>query len=81
MPKLRTLSSKEILKILGRFGFQPLSQRGSHLKVRRVLKHGETQTLTIPCHREIDRGTLHAIFRQACRFIAAAELRRDFFSD
>ena len=81
MPKLRTLSGNEVLNILSGFGFQPFSQRGSHVKLRRVLKHGETQTLTIPSHREIDRGTLHAIFRQACRFIAEAELRREFFSD
>lgn len=36
MPKLRTLSGAEVLAILGEFGFRPLSQRGSHMKVRRI---------------------------------------------
>jgi predicted RNA binding protein YcfA (HicA-like mRNA interferase family) len=69
------------MTILGDFGFQPISQRGSHVKVRRILEDGQTQTLTIPNHREVDRGTLHALFRQACRFIAEPELRRMFFTD
>jgi predicted RNA binding protein YcfA (HicA-like mRNA interferase family) len=81
MPKLRTLSGSEVLAILSDFGFQPVSQRGSHVKVRRILEDGQSQTLTIPNHREIDRGTLHALFRQACRFIAEPELRHMFFTD
>ena len=81
MPKLRTLSGNEVLGILAEFGFQPFSQRGSHIKVRRISGQGQIQTLTIPNHREIDRGTLHALFRQACRFIPEPELRRMFFAD
>ena len=81
MPKLRTLSGNEVLGILAEFGFQPFSQRGSHIKVRRISGQGQTQTLTIPNHREIDPGTLHGIFRQACRFVAEPDLRRKFFAD
>jgi predicted RNA binding protein YcfA (HicA-like mRNA interferase family) len=81
MPNLRTLSANDVLKILSKSGFHPFSQRGSHIKLRRILERGEKQTLTIPNHREIDRGTLHAIFRQACRFIPEPELRRQFFMD
>src|SRR3990172_7951788 len=36
MPKLRRLSGAEIIAILGRFGFTVHSQRGSHVKLRRV---------------------------------------------
>lgn len=81
MPRLRILSGSDVLGILAGFDFQPFSQRGSHIKVRRTTSHGETQTLTVPNHREIDRGTLHAIFRQACRFVAEAKLRQKFFVD
>ncbi len=81
MPKLRTLSGNEVLGILAESGFQPYSQRGSHMKVRRMSELGHTQTLTIPNHREIDPGTLHAIFQQACRFVSEQELRRKFFAD
>jgi len=81
MPKLRVLSGREVLKILREFGFQQFAQRGSHIKVRRVLGSGQTEGLTVPNHDEIDRGTLHAIYRQASRFIPEAEIRPKFFTD
>jgi predicted RNA binding protein YcfA (HicA-like mRNA interferase family) len=57
MPRLRTLSGAELLKVFASAGFQ----RGSHIKLRRTLPDGNRQTLTIVTHSEIDRGTLHAI--------------------
>lgn len=81
MPKLRVLSGREVLKVLREFGFQEFAQRGSHVKVRRVLEGGRAQTLTVPNHDEIDRGTLHVIYRQACRFVPESELRAGFFTD
>ena len=67
MPKLQVLSGREELKILNEFGFRYFSQQGSHIKVRHV--------------DEIDRGTLHAIYPQACRFIPEPELRAAFSAD
>ena len=61
MPKLRRLSGAELIRILGRFGFEVYSQRGSHAKLRRVKVSGEVQTLTVPTHGELDTGTLRAI--------------------
>ncbi len=58
MPKLRVLSGKDVISILGAFGFVPAQQRGSHVKLQRIALEGLTQTLTVPDHREIDRGTL-----------------------
>ncbi len=81
MPKLRVLSGSEVLSILREFGFQKFAQRGSHIKVRRILEAGQTQSLTVPNHDEIDRGTLHALFRQASRFIPEPELRAKFFTE
>jgi predicted RNA binding protein YcfA (HicA-like mRNA interferase family) len=81
MPNMRTLSGTEVIAILGEFGFRPVSQRGNHLKLRRVVDDGSAQTLTVPNHKEIDRGTLQAIFRQASRFIPGTELRRVFFAE
>ena len=80
MPKLRVLSGRDVLKILQEFGFQSFAQRGSHIKLRRM-DNGRAQILTVPNHAEIDRGTLQAIFRQACRFIPDFELRARFFTD
>jgi predicted RNA binding protein YcfA (HicA-like mRNA interferase family) len=81
MPKLRVLSGRQVLNILHDFGFQKSAQRGSHVKVRRVLQGNLTQSLTIPDHYEIDRGTLGAIYRQASRFIPESELRARFFTE
>ncbi len=57
------------------------SQRGSHIKLRRVLPDGTRQSLTIPNHRELDPGTLKAIYRQALRYVRDEDLRRHFYSD
>jgi len=54
MPRLRSLSGGDVLQILRDFGFERSSQRGSHVKVRRLID-GQAQTLTVPNHREIDR--------------------------
>jgi predicted RNA binding protein YcfA (HicA-like mRNA interferase family) len=78
-PKLKRLSGTDIVTILKTFGFEVYSQRGSHIKLRRLVAD-DKQTLTIPDHHELDRGTLRAIFRQASRFIPENELRPHFYS-
>ncbi len=80
-PKLKRLSGPEVLAILHLFGFETHSQRGSHVKLRRVTVTGEKQTLTIPIHAELDTGTMRAIIRQASRYIPESELRLHFYSD
>jgi len=40
MPKLRRLSGPDVVAILARFGFQPLTQRGSHIKLCLVRPDG-----------------------------------------
>lgn len=41
MPKLRRLSASEAVAIFQQFGFAILSQRGSHIKLRRINQSGE----------------------------------------
>lgn len=79
-PKLRRLSGQQVIRVLRRFGFDVVTQRGSHAKLRRITG-SERQTLTVPTHRELDVGTLDAIFRQASRYIPPAELRPHFYTD
>ena len=81
MPKLRRLSGPEVVNILGGFDFMIFSQRGSHIKLRRLSETGEKQTLTIPNHPQLDTGTCKAIFRQATRYIDAMDLKPYFYSD
>jgi predicted RNA binding protein YcfA (HicA-like mRNA interferase family) len=79
MPKLRRLAGRDLLAIFQGFGFQQVSQRGSHVKLAREVA-GARQVLTVPLHAELDPGTLHAIFRQASRFISEPELRPHFYT-
>ena len=53
MPRLKNLSGPDVVRIFVEFEFLIASQRGSHVKLRRVLSDGTRQTLTIPNHREL----------------------------
>ncbi len=80
-PRLKRLSARQILRILHGFGFDVISIRGSHAKLRREVEGGSRQVLTIPLHRELVPGTVQAIYRQALRFVAEEDLRPHFFGD
>ena len=83
MARLKRLSSREILRLLGDFGFEVESMRGSHAKLVRVRRpDGDRQVrevLVVPVHRTPRIGTVRAIYRQASRFIPEEELRPRFF--
>ncbi|MEM2772746.1 MAG: type II toxin-antitoxin system HicA family toxin [Candidatus Pacearchaeota archaeon] len=57
-----------------------MSQKGSHVKLKRISEN-VTQALTILRHKELDKGTLRAIYRQASRYIPEEKLRRYFYTD
>ena len=81
MPKFRTFSGDDLLRIFSQLGFTKYSQRGSHIKLRRVLLAGDRQSLTIVTHKQVDKGTLQAIFRQALRYIPESELAPHFYTE
>ena len=81
MPKLKVLSGQDLVKIFTVFGFIMVSQKGSHMKLRRVLASGHKQILTIPAHKEIDKGLLRAILKQSSEFISTQELDKYFYSE
>ena len=78
--KLRDLSCKEIIKFFEKNGFVIYKTRGSHFKMRRFVLD-EKQTLTIPVHSFIPKGTLHKIYRQASDYLPESEARNFFFTD
>ena len=57
----KLLSSEQIIKILLKYGFELVSQRGSHQKYR---KEGFTVIVPSP-RKEIPIGTFRSIVRQA----------------
>ncbi|MBI1337408.1 MAG: addiction module toxin, HicA family [Phycisphaera sp.] len=80
--KLRRLSAREIEAIFARFGFiRVAGGKGSHLKLRRVLLNGTRQTLIMPDHKELDRGTLASIYRKALAYLPDNDLRPHFYTD
>jgi len=58
---LPVLSGADVVKALGRAGFAQVSQRGSHVKLRR----DDGRVVIVPMHAELARGTLRSILRQA----------------
>ncbi|MEW5746179.1 MAG: type II toxin-antitoxin system HicA family toxin [Nitrospirota bacterium] len=81
MPKLKVLSGQDVIGILALFGFTIVGQKGSHVKLVRILADGSRQILTIPNHPDLDKGTLKAIYRQAARYVSESELRPHFYSE
>jgi len=79
--RLRRLAARDVLAALKRLGFEVVATRGSHAKLRRAAEDGETQTLTLPLHKDLDPGTIRAIYRQAKRFIPENEIRTWFYGD
>jgi len=60
LPELPHLSGAEIVRALERLGFVAVRQRGSHVMLRRG-----ASGCVVPLHREVKRGTLGGILRQA----------------
>jgi predicted RNA binding protein YcfA (HicA-like mRNA interferase family) len=78
MPKFKVLSGKDLINIfLKYFSFCIKSQKGSHVKLLRYYD-GQKQILVIPLHKEIDRGTLKAIYKQSLAYIKAEEMDKYF---
>ena len=63
MPKLPIISGKDLVKAFAKLGYEIDHQTGSHI----ILRHKEPpyRRLTIPNHKEVSKGTLRAIIRQA----------------
>ena len=62
MSKLPVISGRELVRALGHVGFELDRQKGSHMI---LFRPDPPTTLSVPEHRELDRGTLRALLRQA----------------
>jgi len=61
MSKLPVVSGKEVINALVRLGYYVRGRESSHVHLR----HSSKKPLTIPDHKEIARGTLRTIIREA----------------
>ena len=62
MSKLPMISGRECVKALKNKNFYIKRQQGSHIILRRDYPFSQ---VVVPDHKELDRGTLRAIIRQA----------------
>ncbi len=62
MPELPVVSGREALKVFVKLGWSFVRQKGSHMI---LTKSGSWASLSVPDHRELDRGTLRKLIRQA----------------
>jgi predicted RNA binding protein YcfA (HicA-like mRNA interferase family) len=59
---LPVVSGAQLIHALERLGWKAVRQRGSHVR----LKHAKRRTfLVVPLHKELKRGTLRGILRDA----------------
>lgn len=61
MPPLPVVSGADVVRALKKMGFQEVSQKGSHLKLTSALG----LVVIVPMHKELRRGTLRSVLRQA----------------
>ncbi len=63
MTRLPALTGREVVKALGKIGYELDRRHGSHM----ILRHPDPpyRRLVVPDHKEMRRGTLRAIIRQA----------------
>lgn len=61
MPPLPVISGRECVAALEKLGFAVHRQTGSHIVLRRA--DPPAQTISVPNHKTLDRGTLRSIIR------------------
>lgn len=62
MSKLPVVSGRDVVTALAKVGFRLDRQRGSHMM---LVRDNPPTTLSVPDHRELDRGLLRGLLRQA----------------
>lgn len=63
MSELPRISGRKVVKALQKTGYQQDRQRGSHIILRQLVY--PYRRITVPDHREVAKGTLRGIIRQA----------------
>ncbi|CAN5834257.1 type II toxin-antitoxin system HicA family toxin [soil metagenome] len=63
MSALPRVSGREVMQALKEIGYERDRQRGSHIVLRQITP--PHRRITVPDHKEVAKGTLRAIIRQA----------------
>ena len=60
--KLPALSGRDVVRAFAAAGWETARQRSSHII---LVKRGSIATLSVPDHREVAKGTLRSLIRDA----------------
>jgi len=58
--KLPVASGEQLIKLLGRLGYEIIRQKGSHVRLGKSTAAGDHR-ITVPLHDELAKGTLNDI--------------------
>ena len=61
MSRLPVCSGQDAIRAFQKLGYAVDHQTGSHI----ILRHPQMRRLTVPNHRELAKGTLRALIREA----------------
>ena len=61
---LPVVSGREAIKALCRAGFRVVRQRGSHVRLEKIIED-KVIKLTVPLHKSLKKGTLRRIIKDA----------------
>ena len=64
MAKLPVVSGRTLVAALKKAGFEEVRQKGSHIALQKITPDKTYRTI-IPLHRELAKGTLRDIIKQA----------------
>ena len=78
-PNLRHIPGAEIVALLQSQGFVVIRQKGSHVRLR-IQQNEIIHAITIPLHREIDRGTLKSIVRSLQKCLTEEIIKKLFYT-
>ena len=62
MASIPVVSGRETVKVFESLGWEVARQRGSHII---LVRDGDIETLSVPDHREVAKGTLRSLIRSA----------------
>ena len=62
--ELPQISGLKLIKIFGKFGFRPVRQKGSHVRLEKI-EGDKIIKLTVPVHERLKKGTLSRIIKDS----------------
>ena len=63
-PKLPVVSGEDLIRVLRRFGYEVVRQKGSHVRLPNE-SAPEGLPVTVPLHKELAKGTLNNILKDS----------------